>query len=76
MTPFGFPTFANTYERIGTVINSDGTTCTTFRHEHCILTVTYNQPSADALNKFIHTWHEILLDMVDQSHTEPLGTPE
>jgi len=65
MKSLGFPTFTHEFEEIGRSTNPDGTTSVTFRRDHCALTVTYNRPSRDALDKFITTWQEILLNLVD-----------
>lgn len=65
MKPLGFLDFTNEFEETGRSSNPDGTTSATFRHDRCALTVTYNHPSADALDRFIATWQEILLSLVD-----------
>lgn len=65
MKSLGFPDFTHEFEETGRSANPDKTTSVTFRHDHCTLTVTYNRPSADALDKFIATWQEILLNLVD-----------
>ncbi|OPG17117.1 hypothetical protein [Ferroacidibacillus organovorans] len=65
MKSLGFPTFTHEFEETGRSTNPDGTTSVTFRRDHCALTVTYNRPSADALEKFIISWQEILLTLVD-----------
>lgn len=65
MKSLGFPDFTHEFEETGRSTDADGSTCVTLRHDHCVLTVTYNRPSPDALDKFIATWQEILLNLVD-----------
>lgn len=65
MKSLGFSTLAHEFEETGRSTNADGSACVTFRHDHCVLTVTYNRPSPNALDKFISTWQEILLNLVD-----------
>lgn len=65
MKTMGFPSLRPGFEETRRMTNPDHTSTVTFRHLHGILTVTYNRPSSDALDKFVLTWQEILWNLVD-----------
>jgi len=50
--------------------HDDGSKTLTLHLDSAVVTVTCNRPSPAALDKFTHTLHEILLNMVDDKKLE------